>query len=264
MNEEKIASGAELHPTLDGVTYKYGTAGFRTKADVLDPVLFRVGLLAALRSLHQNGKAIGVMVTASHNPEEDNGAKIIDPMGDMMDQTWEGPATQLANTNNSSLVAKLKELVEMFSISFDAKPVVIIGKDTRNSSESLAKACMDGCSALGATCLDLGVVTTPQAHFVVRCTNDASYGVPTVEGYHDKLSNAFKTIFKLSGASTPIELTVDCANGVGAPQFAVLLSKLKNELNVRKILCECVYVCECRMGFVFGIIKEKMTGFSRE
>jgi phosphomannomutase len=33
-------------------------------------VLFRVGILAGLRSKKLDGKTIGVMVTASHNPEE--------------------------------------------------------------------------------------------------------------------------------------------------------------------------------------------------
>ena len=36
---------------------------------VLDSVLFRVGVLAGLRSKKLDGKTIGVMVTASHNPE---------------------------------------------------------------------------------------------------------------------------------------------------------------------------------------------------
>ena len=37
---------------------------------MLDSVLFRVGILAALRSKKLDGKTIGVMITASHNPEE--------------------------------------------------------------------------------------------------------------------------------------------------------------------------------------------------
>ena len=37
--------------------------------NALDPVMFRVGILAALRSKRLDGKTIGVMVTASHNPE---------------------------------------------------------------------------------------------------------------------------------------------------------------------------------------------------
>lgn len=37
------------------------------------------------------------MITASHNPEEDNGVKLVDPMGEMLDAQWEKHATQLAN-----------------------------------------------------------------------------------------------------------------------------------------------------------------------
>lgn len=40
------------------------------RAEVLDSVMYIVGILAALRSKKLNGATIGVMITASHNPEE--------------------------------------------------------------------------------------------------------------------------------------------------------------------------------------------------
>ena len=51
---------------------------------------FRCGMLIAIRS--QNlGKVTGLMVTASHNPAEDNGVKLVEPSGHMLSQTWEVP-----------------------------------------------------------------------------------------------------------------------------------------------------------------------------
>ena len=68
--EELISSASEAHPKPQGVKFTYGTAGIRTKANILDSVCFRMGLVAALRSKSLGGKNVGVMVTASHNPEE--------------------------------------------------------------------------------------------------------------------------------------------------------------------------------------------------
>jgi hypothetical protein len=100
----------------EGIHLAYGTAGFRTKAELLDSTFLRcvpcgcalpdspplphpplndryiagslyqyccchneknsMGALAALRSRFHGGAAVGLMVTASHNAEPDNGRTI--------------------------------------------------------------------------------------------------------------------------------------------------------------------------------------------
>ncbi|ONK69836.1 uncharacterized protein A4U43_C05F27240 [Asparagus officinalis] len=76
--------------------FSYGTAGFRAEASMLTSTVFRAGILAALRSL-KTGAVIGLMITASHNPVNDNGVKIADPDGGMLTQQWEPFADALAN-----------------------------------------------------------------------------------------------------------------------------------------------------------------------
>lgn len=39
---------------------------------------------------------VGAMITASHNPECDNGVKLIDPHGEMLEQSWEVYANNLS------------------------------------------------------------------------------------------------------------------------------------------------------------------------
>ena len=75
---------------------KYGTAGFREKAEVLESTFHRMGMLAILRSREQE-KTVGLMVTASHNGVADNGIKMVDPTGDMLEAKWEKHAADLAN-----------------------------------------------------------------------------------------------------------------------------------------------------------------------
>ncbi|RMC13306.1 hypothetical protein DUI87_10841 [Hirundo rustica rustica] len=68
MDSEALRKYSALHPKPAGLSLQYGTAGFRSKAEQLDHIVFRMGLLAVLRSKAVTA-TIGIMVTASHNPE---------------------------------------------------------------------------------------------------------------------------------------------------------------------------------------------------
>lgn len=65
-----IEEAYKEYPKPEGIKFTYGTAGIRTKGDILQSSCFRMALISALRSKKLGGKMVGVMVTASHNPEE--------------------------------------------------------------------------------------------------------------------------------------------------------------------------------------------------
>ena len=46
------------------------------------------------------------MITASHNDEPDNGVKLVDPHGEMLEASWEVIATKLANVKWVKLLRK--------------------------------------------------------------------------------------------------------------------------------------------------------------
>ncbi|MEQ2309850.1 Phosphoglucomutase-3 [Ameca splendens] len=231
---KEVTQQSGLHPKPAGLVLQYGTAGFRTNANQLDHIMFRMGLLATLRS-KKTKATIGVMVTASHNPEEDNGVKLIDPMGEMLTSSWEGYGTQLANTEQEELLTTLKDIVEKEAIDMSHEANVFVGKDTRSSSASLSQAVLDGIKALGGHSKDYGLVTTPQLHYMVCCQNtQGKYGEATLEGYYSKLSQAFSQLAKNASNRTDDQkhLRVDGANGIGAIKVRELESHLKKDLQL--------------------------------
>ncbi|XP_030637554.1 phosphoacetylglucosamine mutase [Chanos chanos] len=228
---EEVSRKSKLHPKPTGLKLQYGTAGFRTTAKHLDHVMFRMGLLAVLRS-KKTRSTIGVMVTASHNPEDDNGVKLIDPMGEMVALTWEEYASQLANAEQEELLHSLNDIVKKETIDMSQEARVIVGRDTRPSSESLSRAVFDGVQCLGSHFHDYGLVTTPQLHYMVYCQN--TQGSATLEDYYKKHSQAFLHLTKNAPvhANAQRRLLVDGANGIGALKLRELEAFLQKQLLV--------------------------------
>lgn len=67
---EQPASGHCRHTSKYYIIFQYTTHSYAASGVSLDSVMFRVGVLAALRSKKLEGKTVGVMITASHNPEQ--------------------------------------------------------------------------------------------------------------------------------------------------------------------------------------------------
>lgn len=229
MKEEQrslLLSSSSRFPPPPGVKLSYGTSGFRADAGVLRSTVYRVGILAALRALKLES-VIGLMITASHNEVSDNGVKISDPNGWMLSQDWEPFADALANAPSpENLLRLVAEFAASEGIALDgAKPVeILVARDTRPSGESLLQAaklvifstftmsfyffilyiyilflrfsCSKGIeSVIGAVASDMGILTTPQLHWMVRARNNGEKA--SESDYMERFSSSFRLVLPL-------------------------------------------------------------------
>lgn len=159
----------------------------------------------------------------------------------MLEVTWEAHATALANVSgDEEVLALYQHLISSLKINASTPAHVILARDTRESGPSLVTALTDALTATGVEYTDYGILTTPQLHYLVRCLNtqhpphNKPYGEPTEEGYYKKIGGAFRKL--MQGKPKPSPISVDCANGVGAPKLKALVEYIGKDVFDVKIL----------------------------
>lgn len=230
----RLIAAATRFPLPSGCRFSYGTAGFRADGATMAPAVCRAGILAALRSVKLAGAAVGIVITASHNPIGDNGVKIADPDGGMMAQHWEPFADALANAPDpDALLQMVLQFAKDEGIPLGGEDTaqVLLGRDTRPTGAYLLDAALQGINAIvGARAVDMGILTTPQLHWMVRSKNK---GVMASESdYFRQLIGSFRRMLELvpkgkGGDEVAKKLIVDGANGIGG----VKLEQIKVELS---------------------------------
>ena len=226
------------HPLpCDKRKFAYGTAGFRQAADkALQAVVVRTGLAAVLRSLQQQGQAMGVMITASHNDESYNGVKIADPHGGMLAPQGEEMAVYLANERDDQAVWEYFAHGRLLATTGSGTAAVHVGRDTRTHSPLLANLLVAMICAAGGSVINHGICTTPMLHHAVLHDNFVAYLPsvipcrPNIAGYLELAAFSYTALCATGSAEkarpTPA-LVVDCACGVGYPALQALCERLQ-------------------------------------
>lgn len=68
--------------------------------------------------------------------KEDNGVKLVDPLGDMLAPSWEEHATCLANAEEQDVQRVLLDIIQKAAVDLQQDAFVVIGRDTRWPSSS--------------------------------------------------------------------------------------------------------------------------------
>lgn len=209
-------------------------------------VVHRCGLLAVWLSYKANKQTIGICITASHNPPEDNGVKFINWDGHMLEEDLEVCASEFVNAKDplnhfAALFSELGVDLRCASQSDFSGCSVYCGRDTRDTSAFLSNCAKAAAECLGAAVVDLGLTTTPQVHFAVRNMRnlhlDRTNSVISLNAYYEHFSRRFSQFLRLCGLAgrrrhLPERLVCDGANGVGATNIEAFRRVLKDDLNV--------------------------------
>uniref|UniRef100_A0A915LLJ7 Phosphoacetylglucosamine mutase n=1 Tax=Meloidogyne javanica TaxID=6303 RepID=A0A915LLJ7_MELJA len=220
----------------------YGTSGFRAKADEqLQLIVYRAAFYAAARA-KKLGKAVGIMITASHNPGCDNGLKLVDPSGRMLAMECEEELTKIANGTEEEFEKFKNEEIQQIKNNEEKDnptPIIVIATDTRPSSAILYEEAVKGIKLLGIF-VDIKYFehhTTPQLHYIVKAINEKKPVDDYIQQFRRALGKS-REFLNVEENKNLSPLYLDCANGVGSLWIAKYLENngfiCKNGLDVTK------------------------------
>jgi len=205
------------------VKYHYGTSGFRFDHKIIEDIAVRVGIGIAVISHENNDKIYGIMITASHNPENYNGFKIIESNGEMLSNENINFLIKLVNCNEKEFKKFILHIRKIYEIK-NSIGNILIGWDWRPSSTKIRQEVCKGLQLINCNYKLYGLVTTPQFHCF---TKDSDYH------YYKKLCSCF--IRLVTNEQIKFNVTVDCANGTGSKIMKRLNSLLSNNIKFNLI-----------------------------
>lgn len=82
--------------------------------------------------------------------------KLIDPMGEMLTATWEGFATQLANTEQEELLTAMKDIIKKEAINMSQEANLFVGRDTRYEQADTEEQKAEISPSLSVRCVIVG------------------------------------------------------------------------------------------------------------
>ena len=165
---------------------------------------------------------------------------------------------EFANCNDvTEAIVQLNNLIIEKKVNNSLPAHVVIGRDTRPSSFGLFECACRGVEAMGGIVHDIGTVTTPQLHFVVRELNRKKSKNPEsfpnarqeLHTYYSTLSNGYLELKLTSLAPHPDRIVIDCSNGIGSRSVV-------NMINVLNASSEGALTVDIRNGVGDGPVNE--------
>lgn len=213
---------------------KYGTSGFRDHHTKILDIAEKIGMAMTLLAYYKK-QSFGIMITASHNHYDDNGVKIMNYMGNMVNDDIE---VYLENFVNG--IINENEHIDKYTIDnteqyFEKDTKLTIGYDSRKSSPIICDKIVEGIHKISPyfPVVTMKYITTPQLHFVFA-----------------NVKTDYISYLKFLTTRIQFPCILDCANGIGSRVMKYLNHRpfylINTDWKTHELLnqnCSSDYVC---------------------